>query len=132
MAVLSLKNINESPYRSLVIVFLTWKILLLILALLSPGLGYDTSTDLLLQSRAANSDHNLLGHAEHRLSSKLVRWDAIYFVSIAEDGYIYEQQWAFSWALTTLIRTITRSRNLQISFVLRILPDCSSAPNPKC
>jgi len=113
MVVPSLEKINEHPYGSLTITFLLWKALGLILALLSPGPGYDTSTDLLFQFDTGPShDHT---HAERmvqsfvqRLCLKLVRWDAIYFVSGAKHGYVYEQQWAFSWVFANLIKTTTK------------------------
>lgn len=118
MAVLSLKKIEQSPHGSLSILFSLWKALLLILAFLGPGPGYDTSTDLLFRTSAAQNPDSLTssisGTLLQHLSLKLVRWDAIYFVSAAKDGYIYEQQWAFGWGFTTLIKKISQCRQLQL------------------
>lgn len=104
------EQIRDKPYESLTRVFLLSKFLLLILACLSPGPGYDTSTQLLSQLSTSNSDNEasspLRSIAQH-ISSKLVRWDAIYFVSNAKDGFGYEQQWAFSWSLSTIINRLT-------------------------
>jgi hypothetical protein len=38
-----------------------------------------------------------------RLLQTLTRWDAIYFASIAERGYVFEQEWAFGWGFTRLL-----------------------------
>jgi phosphatidylinositol glycan class V len=38
------------------------------------------------------------------LSTKLTRWDAIYFTKIASRDYLYEQDWAFGWGFTRLIK----------------------------
>lgn len=78
---------QTSPRCYLLVLFSLWKILLFSIALMSPGPGYDTSTELL----EGVGDSNLLS---------LVRWDAIYFVEAARNGYVFEQQWAFSWTLT--------------------------------
>lgn len=69
----------------LAVAFVTWKSLILLLARCAPGDGYDTST-LLLPS-----------------TSKLTRWDAIYFVEKARHGDIFEQEWAFGKGLSTLL-----------------------------
>lgn len=86
---------------TLVIVFLFWKALLLAVACVSPGPGYDTSTQLLLPS--PSSDEPLVDQILAHVASKLVRWDAVYFISIAERGYLFEQEWAFGWGFTKSI-----------------------------
>jgi Mannosyltransferase (PIG-V) len=90
-----------SPIRSLILTFAAWKALLLLIALCSPGLGYDTSTTLALRE-----DTQLPGPVTY-IISKLTRWDAIYFVKAAARGYRYEQEWAFGWGFTRLIAWCT-------------------------
>jgi phosphatidylinositol glycan class V len=88
------------PIRSLVLIFAAWKALLLI-ALCSPGPGYDTSTTLALRG-----DTQLPGPLTYVIG-KLTRWDAIYFVKVATCGYRYEQEWAWGWGFTHLIALCT-------------------------
>lgn len=66
-------------------VVVVWKSLILLLTSLAPGPGYDTSTTLLPST------------------SKLTRWDAIYYVSKARRGDVFEQEWAFGKGLSTLL-----------------------------
>ncbi|KAK5102331.1 ER membrane glycoprotein subunit of the GPI transamidase complex-like protein [Exophiala xenobiotica] len=73
---------------SISIIFVVWKGVILFVAWLAPGQGYDTST-------------NLLAGA-----NRLVRWDAIYFVQKARRGDIFEQEWAFGKGLSTLLSSI--------------------------
>ncbi|GFF69547.1 conserved hypothetical protein [Aspergillus udagawae] len=94
----------DRPYKSLLSVFVFWKTLLLLLAVFSPGPGYDTSTTLRLNRNAANADLDGPLIASLRLvSTKLTRWDAIYFTEVASRGYIFEQEWAFGYGFTKLI-----------------------------
>ena len=89
------------PIRSLILTFAAWKSLLLLIALCSPGPGYDTSTTLALRG-----DTQLPGPLTYVIG-KLTRWDAIYFVKAATRGYRYEQEWAFGWGFTRLIALCT-------------------------
>lgn len=70
-----MKSSQQLSYIS--IAFASWKLLILLVAKLTPGLGYDTSTTLLPST------------------NKLVRWDAIYYVEITRRGHVFEQEWAF-------------------------------------
>ena len=111
----------ERPLLTLTLVFILWKSLLLLIALTSPGHGYDTSTHLFV---ARDKDGNVNSNGETTVQSKgsafvqwqelphqlpnrfltnLFRWDAIYFVKIAERGYKFEQEWAFGWGYTRLL-----------------------------
>src|SRR5438045_3849023 len=100
------------PYLSLVLVFTLWKGLLLLIALSSPGIGYDTSTSLLLQEQfnANKTRRSWLSH----VSYKLARWDAIYFAKIAELGYLFEQEWAFSGSFARMVGLLAQGRPLNL------------------
>jgi phosphatidylinositol glycan class V len=84
------------------VIFLIWKSLLFFLAITSPGRGYDTSTSLLLDGTTADASFN------QKLIRQLTRWDSIYFVSIAQRGYLFEQEWAFGWGFSQLVSFVTR------------------------
>jgi hypothetical protein len=97
---------NARPVRVLTLYFVAWKLLLLLVVFCAPGPGYDTSTTLLglehVPTNTSNEKGNIAGIPEPRaifplLLQKLVRWDAIYFVKIAERGYLFEQEWAFGY-----------------------------------
>ena len=92
------------PVRTLVTVFVLWKLLLLCVASASPGIGYDTSTRLLLPSMDGSVPVTVLQH----VSSRLVRWDALYFLRIAERGCLFEQEWAFNSSFTRLVAFVAR------------------------
>ncbi|KAF2842075.1 glycosyltransferase family 76 protein [Patellaria atrata CBS 101060] len=101
----------DDPVKSLVLLWTAWKLVLNLVAILSPFPGYDTSTTILLNSNRLVGEHE--NPILHSLSSKrwisnFVKWDAIYFSSIAQRGYIFEQEWAFGWGFTRLISLITR------------------------
>ncbi|CUS15731.1 unnamed protein product [Tuber aestivum] len=73
--------------------FLSWKLLLLVIALSTPA-PYDTSTSLVLPAPTT-----LL----QSLLEKLTRWDAIYFVKVAHRGYANEQEWAFGYGFVKAV-----------------------------
>ncbi|OCK84956.1 glycosyltransferase family 76 protein [Lepidopterella palustris CBS 459.81] len=103
----------DYPIKSLTLLFVFWKILLLLVAAASPLPGYDTSTVVLLRGGTLESGGRRL-HPKSctivdRLSINLVRWDSIYFVKAAERGYVYEQEWAFSWTFTRVINSVAQS-----------------------
>ncbi|KAL9121889.1 MAG: hypothetical protein Q9187_001556 [Circinaria calcarea] len=97
------------PKLSLTIYFIAWKSILLLVALTSPGSGYDTSTTLISESSdATGGSSSPLEAFVGKLSTKLVRWDAIYFTQIAQRGYLFEQEWAFGWGFTRLLAFVGR------------------------
>ena len=102
-----MSTLLDRPYRSLLLIFVSWKALLLLLVVSSPGPAYDTSTALLALGRnAANTDrHGLLTPVLGLLATNLTRWDAIYFTEIARRGCLFEQEWAFNLGFASLIRT---------------------------
>jgi len=118
------RQTHSHPYKSLVALFVLWKGLLLLVACLSPGLGYDTSTNLLFQLETPTSSNSTVLHqAVDLFSEKLVRWDAIYFASIAQHGYVYEQEWAFGWGFAMLSRVVARCRHHHLTIFPEALPD---------
>lgn len=90
------------PLVGLTVTFVLWKSVLLALAAAAPGYGYDTSTSLLV----AESNHYAHESFHLGLTSKLTRWDAIYFVQLARRGHIFEQEWAFGKGLSTVLRLL--------------------------
>ncbi|PGH08492.1 hypothetical protein AJ79_05981 [Helicocarpus griseus UAMH5409] len=101
------------PLSTLSVLFVLWKLLLLLVIVTSPGPGYDTSTTLLPLTTGKNATGTLLGDGANGSLKKwwssplmpesllkLVRWDAIYFVNIARRGYLFEQEWAFGYGYT--------------------------------
>ncbi|KAK4200843.1 GPI mannosyltransferase 2 [Triangularia verruculosa] len=102
---------TTKPYRSLVTAFLIWKTVLFAIAFGSTLVGdaYDTSASLLVlggvEAAAAGQQRaqqplGLIGN----LVSRLASWDAIYFLSSAKRGYVFEQEWAFGAGLPIVVR----------------------------
>ncbi|KAF2460572.1 GPI mannosyltransferase 2 [Lineolata rhizophorae] len=111
MSWLSASRSLDNPVRSLLAIWACWKTLLLAVVVVSPGPGYDTSTQILrLQDGAVEQyvhpSAGWLSTIGQHVALKLTRWDAIYFVRLAQRGYVHEQEWAFSWGFTRLINTI--------------------------
>lgn len=97
----------ETSVDRLIWIFVAWKLVLLVVACLSPGPGYDTSTQILLD-RHHNGSPMWFARAVEYVVLRLTRWDAIYFTTNAERGYVYEQQWAFSWLLSNITSLVAR------------------------
>lgn len=92
------------PLQTLLILFTTWKSLLLLLALLTNlASDYDTSTSLLFVQLYGPNNVSL-----PLLTTRLTRWDAIYYVRAACEGYVYEQEWAFGAGVSQSIRYISK------------------------
>ncbi|KAI9745552.1 MAG: ER membrane glycoprotein subunit of the GPI transamidase complex-like protein [Claussenomyces sp. TS43310] len=99
-------SLLHRPVQTLILSFIAWKILLLVTAAGSPGIAYDTSTSLAQRSADSPSRPPIVLVLNY-ISQQLTRWDAIYFTTIARRGYLYEQEWAFGWGFTQLIRFCT-------------------------
>ena len=98
----------DYPHLSLFLYYFLWKALLFAIAVISPGIGYDTSTTLL---------HSTL----RGISYKFVRWDAIYYTETARRGYLFEQEWAFGWGYTRVVAFLTKCNILSKLAVRSIL-----------
>lgn len=100
----------ERPRTSLILGFVSWKLLLLTIACTSPYPGYDTSTTLSLPVQKPEIDcQHTLKVALQNLAGKLTKWDAIYFTRIAHRGALFEQEWAFNGGYARLLSVLCRS-----------------------
>lgn len=96
---------TSSPWAIICFTFLVVKSLLLLVTFASPAPGYDTSSQLYF---SPPEHHHSAAAKTPALVYKFVRWDAFYFLSVARDGYRWEQQWAFGWGWTqTIAHTVT-------------------------
>ncbi|KAM5504446.1 ER membrane glycoprotein subunit of the GPI transamidase complex-like protein [Microsporum canis] len=79
--------------------------ILLLVVLASPGLGYDTSTALLLSPEGEHVRHSAgsVAWMISRVGYRLARWDSIYFLKLAQRGYVFEQEWAFGYGYTRFL-----------------------------
>ncbi|KAG9516636.1 DUF409 domain protein, partial [Aureobasidium melanogenum] len=111
-------SLMHADIRALACLFVVWKLLLLCVAYASPGPGYDTSTTLLLaRAQPSVTENTFLEDFAKQLVTNLVRWDALYFVSVARRGVIFEQEWAWGWGYTKFL-----------GLVSKVLPGASSQP----
>lgn len=85
--------------------FWAWKAFLLLIAMTSPGPGYDTSTTLMALDKPDDRISVVLG----RMIRSLVRWDSIYFTNMAQRGHLYEQDWAFGIGISSTLSWLARS-----------------------
>ena len=105
----------DRPKVALVLCLLVWKLLLLCIAIVSPGAGYDTSTTLLQSDDKLANLTSKSGLGFPLRWESLVRWDAIYFTQIARNGYIWEQEWAFGWGFTRLMALVSKGTSIFIT-----------------
>lgn len=123
---------NAHSIRRLTIYFVGWKLLLLLVIAASPGPGYDTSTTLLgpeWTTPAKEAAIGFLDTARQNFASvstvlslvrrNVVRWDSIYFLAIAERGYLFEQEWAFGYGYTRLLSILSPGLYSLLSTVFR-------------
>jgi phosphatidylinositol glycan class V len=101
--------LSNHPVQSLTLCFLAWKTLLLISAAASPGEGYDTSASLI--GSPENPAGGLPAPVQY-VVEKLTKWDAIYFVKVANRGYLFEQEWAFGWGFSRVIALCTAGEKI--------------------
>lgn len=98
------------PVRGLTICFCLWKALLFLVIVACPGPGYDTSTTLLPTKNGLLSS----------ILQKFVRWDSIYFIHVAEKGYVFEQEWAFGFGYTKFLSALSSGIGLLLEHSLGI------------
>lgn len=82
------------------------RVLTILLAVISKAFvdDYDSSAEtILLGSSTALIPNKLL----YQFFSVFVRWDAFYYLHIAENGYVYEQEHAFFPMLPLLSRLVS-------------------------
>ena len=110
-------KVTRNPKRYLALYWAAWKLVFFVLALASPGIGYDTSTDVLLAAQInRQSFHRDSDRFRYGLQ-KFIRWDAIYFIKIAQRGHFFEQEWAFGWGFTRLLHLGARGRSRSSNLV---------------
>lgn len=101
---------RQHDIKRLAVVFVAWKTLLVLLAIFTPGPGYDTSGFVALTRHDPGRVENHSPSLSDRLALSHLRWDALYFVKAAQRGYLYEQEWAFSRAHSLTVQTVTDCR----------------------
>ncbi|KAK9476824.1 hypothetical protein V1514DRAFT_335517 [Lipomyces japonicus] len=72
---------------------------------------YDTSSQLLFTSTNVPSALNYI-------LARLIVWDPVFFVKIAQRGYVFEQEWAFGWLWTGTIKVVGKFVILPIMSVI--------------
>lgn len=97
---------GRNPTVFLLLVFVLWKALLISLAVLSPGLGYDTSAGIILGQTVHQNSQLQPQSLPDRIALTHLRWDAFYFAGAAQRGYVYEQEWAFSRTYSFLMAAV--------------------------
>jgi phosphatidylinositol glycan class V len=46
---------------------------------------------------------------------KFVGWDSVYFVHIVQNGYVFEQEWAFGYGYTKTLSFLTPGTHISFS-----------------
>ncbi|KAJ9608673.1 ER membrane glycoprotein subunit of the GPI transamidase complex-like protein [Cladophialophora chaetospira] len=92
---------RRNPIVTLFGIFVAWKSLVALIVLTAPGIGYDTSTSLSFSNRNDNGASDLPA-IMHSPWLKFVRWDAVYFTHMSDEGHVFEQEWAFGIGLSEL------------------------------
>ncbi|KAF2188463.1 glycosyltransferase family 76 protein [Zopfia rhizophila CBS 207.26] len=103
-----LETVHQSPAARLVVLFVAWKTLLTVLAAFCPGPGYDTSALILSHPGPHRHVEFQSWLRIDRLTISLFRWDSLYFVKAAQRSYVHEQEWAFSWVYSGMVRTLVK------------------------
>ncbi|OAG40822.1 hypothetical protein AYO21_04899 [Fonsecaea monophora] len=94
---------HDHPILTLFVLFVAWKSVIILITLAAPGVGYDTSTSLLDWEDAGQQTISDTPDDMSNWWMKLVRWDAIYYTHLSDQGHVFEQEWAFGIGLSTAI-----------------------------
>ncbi|KAL4908206.1 hypothetical protein BDW74DRAFT_98309 [Aspergillus multicolor] len=99
----------SQPVKALSVAYWLWKAILFVSIISCPGLGYDTSSSLLplLGNGSVEALSSPSKHVSLPIPLKFARWDSIYFVHIGQTGYVFEQEWAFSYAYGYLVKSLS-------------------------
>ncbi|KAF8419701.1 GPI mannosyltransferase 2 [Tirmania nivea] len=98
----------QSPRLTLLSLFLLTRLVYFTVALLTPSPAYDSSTNLILPAQDASGHVGICWSLLTKLAERLTRWDALYFVKVAERGYLREQEWAFGLGWARVMGTVGR------------------------
>lgn len=101
---------NVSSMRQLGLLAITSRLLTWSLAFISTLFinDYDSSVDTIL-SIESESSSSLIQNIFNRVFRVFLRWDSFYFLHIAEEGYVFEQEHAFFPFYPLLVRTLGSS-----------------------
>jgi phosphatidylinositol glycan class V len=105
---------NRDQLLALFGLFIAWKGLILLIVFSSPGIGYDTSASL----SGKTGNELILDETPMHFSSqwlKFVRWDAIYFTHMAQQGHIFEQEWAFGVGLSSSLSFLAKRKTIPMT-----------------
>lgn len=110
--------LDRTSLQRLTRLFAAWKVFILVVALLAPGPGYDTSTDVQFAQHHHGVRTSVIGQAVEYFALRLTRWDALYFATTSARGHLHEQEWAFSWLYSHTTSRVANgayfSRHLQV------------------
>lgn len=108
------------PIRGLTFAFFLWKTILFFSIVACPGPGYDTSTTLLADQTTGGLDISpgISKPGSLSIPRRFVRWDSIYFTHAAENGYVFEQEWAFGYGYTKVLRCLASSMRCPFSMTV--------------
>lgn len=99
---------TQTPFRAILYLATLSRVLTWLLAYLSNLFvdDYDSASDTILQPLSSSP---LLNHLARPALAVFLRWDAFYFLHIAEQGYIYEQEHAFFPLVPLMARAVART-----------------------
>jgi hypothetical protein len=94
--------------KQVLLVSILSRLFVVIWAIIAKSLGteYDTSGSILLKKPSLDHDDGTQESWKTMILSPFTSWDAVYFISIAERGYVYEQEFAFLPTYPFLLRLL--------------------------